>query len=76
MVSVSLSLRFRLLRFISTVLFPPAALLSRNCSTSPVVVVVVVVVVPLVDADVRGGVGVPEHSLVQPPEVLVGLCAV
>ena len=74
MVSVSLSLRFRLLRFISTVLFPPAALLSRNCSTSPVVVVVVVV--PLVDADVRGGVGVPEHSLVQPPEVLVGLCAV
>ena len=73
MVSVSLSLRFRLLRFISTVLFPPAALLSRNCCTSPVVVVVVV---PLVDADVRGGVGVPEHSLVQPPEVLVGLGAV
>ena len=73
MVSVSLSLRFRLLRFISTVLFPPAALLSRNCSTSPVVVVVVV---PLVDSDVRGGVGVPEHSLVQPPEVLVGLGAV
>ena len=74
MVSVSLSLRFRLLRFISTVLFPPAALLSRNCSTSPVVVVVVVV--PLVDADVRGGVGIPEHSLVQPPEVLVGRGAV